>query len=56
MAAAYQLRRKGHTVTLFEENAELGGMMRYGIPEYRIPRDKLNQELQRIVDMGSSLK
>ncbi|MCB1867856.1 MAG: NAD(P)-binding protein [Gammaproteobacteria bacterium] len=56
MAAAYQLRRKGHAVTLFEENAELGGMMRYGIPEYRIPRDKLNQELQRIVDMGVELK
>ena len=56
MAAAYQLRRKGHAVTLFEENAELGGMMRYGIPEYRIPRDKLNMELQRIVDMGVELR
>ena len=56
MAAAYQLRRKGHAVTLFDENAELGGMMRYGIPEYRIPRDKLNQELQRIVDMGVDLR
>ena len=56
MAAAYQLRRKGHAVTLFDENAELGGMMRYGIPEYRIPRDKLNEELQRIVDMGVELK
>lgn len=56
MAAAYQLRRKGHAVTLFEENAELGGMMRYGIPEYRIPRDKLNQELQRIVEMGVELR
>ncbi len=56
MAAAYQLRRKGHAVTLFDENEELGGMMRYGIPEYRIPRDKLNQELQRIVDMGVDLK
>jgi len=56
MAAAYQLRRKGHAVTLYEENAELGGMMRYGIPEYRIPRDKLNMELQRIVDMGVELR
>jgi len=56
MAAAYQLRRKGHAVTLFDENEALGGMMRYGIPEYRIPRDKLNQELQRIVDMGVDLK
>ena len=56
MAAAYQLRRKGHAVTLFEENAELGGMMRYGIPEYRIPRDKLNMELQRILDMGVDVR
>jgi len=56
MAAAYQLRRKGHAVTLYEENAELGGMMRYGIPEYRIPRDKLNMELERIVDMGVELR
>ena len=52
MAAAYQLRRKGHAVTIFEAQAELGGMMRYGIPNYRIPRDKLAAEIQRIVDMG----
>lgn len=52
MAAAYQLRRMGHAVTVFEAQAELGGMMRYGIPNYRIPRDKLAAEIQRIVDMG----
>ncbi len=52
MAAAYQLRRMGHGATVFEERAELGGMMRYGIPGYRIPRDKLAAENQRIVDMG----
>jgi NADPH-dependent glutamate synthase beta subunit-like oxidoreductase len=52
LAAAYQLRRKGHAVTLFDSNAELGGMMRYGIPNYRIPRDKLAGEIQRILDMG----
>jgi len=56
MAAAYQLRRKGHSVTLFDENEQLGGMMRYGIPGYRIPRDKLDHELQRIVDMGVELR
>ncbi len=53
MAAAYQLRRKGHAVTIFEAQAEPGGMMRYGIPNYRIPRDKLAAEIQRIVDMGN---
>jgi len=52
MAGAFQLRRKGHGVTVFESQPELGGMMRYGIPNYRIPRDKLAGEIQRIVDMG----
>ena len=52
MAAAYQLRRLGHAVTIFESQPELGGMMRYGIPNYRIPRDKLTGEIQRIIDMG----
>ncbi|WP_043108390.1 NAD(P)-binding protein [endosymbiont of unidentified scaly snail isolate Monju] len=52
LAAAYQLRRKGHGVTIFESQPELGGMMRYGIPNYRIPRDKLAGEIQRILDMG----
>jgi NADPH-dependent glutamate synthase beta subunit-like oxidoreductase len=52
MAAAYQLRRMGHAVTVFDENAHLGGMMRYGIPGYRIPRDKLQGENQRILEMG----
>jgi glutamate synthase (NADPH/NADH) small chain len=52
MAAAYQLRRKGHAVTIFESLSDLGGMMRFGIPNYRIPRDKLGSEVQRIIDMG----
>ncbi|MET0069872.1 MAG: NAD(P)-binding protein [Candidatus Thiodiazotropha sp.] len=52
MAAAFQLRRMGHAVTVFEKDPELGGMMRYGIPNYRIPRDKLQAEIQRILDMG----
>ena len=52
MAGAYQLRRMGHQVTVFEAQEDLGGMMRYGIPNYRIPRDKLASENQRIVDMG----
>ncbi|MCG6936798.1 MAG: FAD-dependent oxidoreductase [Gammaproteobacteria bacterium] len=52
MAAAYQLRRKGIASTIFDDHAELGGMMRYGIPGYRTPRDYLNNECQRILDMG----
>jgi NADPH-dependent glutamate synthase beta subunit-like oxidoreductase len=52
LAAAYQLRRKGHACTVFEANETLGGMFKYGIPGYRVPRDKLDAEIQRILDMG----
>ncbi len=52
LAAAYQLRRKGHACTIFEANEGLGGMFRYGIPGYRVPRDKLDAEIQRILDLG----
>ena len=56
LAAAYQLRRKGHGATVFESKEELGGMMKYGIPGYRTPRDVLDGEIQRIVDMGVEVK
>ncbi|MBX2835748.1 MAG: NAD(P)-binding protein [Gammaproteobacteria bacterium] len=52
MAAAYQLRRKGYASTVFDEHEELGGMMRYGIPGYRTPREHLDAEINRILDMG----
>jgi glutamate synthase (NADPH/NADH) small chain len=52
LSAAYQLRRKGHGVTIYESLSDLGGMMRFGIPNYRIPRDKLAGEIKRILDMG----
>lgn len=52
MSAAYQLRRKGYACVVFDEHEELGGMMRYGIPGYRTPRELLDAEINRIVDMG----
>jgi len=52
LSAAYQLALRGHAVTLFDERAELGGMMRYGIPGFRTPRDILDAEIQRILDLG----
>ena len=52
LSAAYFLRRKGHAVSLFEAHEELGGMMRYGIPGYRTPREMLDKEIRRILDMG----
>ncbi|MGE5504363.1 MAG: NAD(P)-binding protein [Actinomycetota bacterium] len=56
LSAAYQLRRKGHSVTIFEEKPKLGGYIRYGIPGYRTPRDVLDAEIQRILDMGVEVK
>ncbi len=52
LAAAYHLRRKGHACTIFEANKGLGGMFRFGIPGYRVPRDKLDAEIARILDLG----
>jgi len=56
MSAAYHLRRLGHRVTVTEAGPLPGGMMRFGIPKYRLPRDVLDAEMQRIVDMGVRLQ
>ncbi len=56
MSAAYHLRRLGHAVTVLEAGPRLGGMMRFGIPKYRLPRDVLDAEVQRIVEMGITLE
>ena len=52
LSCAFQLARKGHGVTIFDEHEHLGGMMRYGIPGFRTPRDLLDAEIQRILDLG----
>ena len=52
LSVAYQLARKGHAVTIFDERELLGGMMRYGIPGFRTPRAVLDAEIQRILDLG----
>jgi NADPH-dependent glutamate synthase beta subunit-like oxidoreductase len=52
LAVAYRLRLLGHVVTIRDEGAAPGGMMRYGISTYRLPRDVLDAEIPRIVDMG----
>ena len=56
LSAAYQLATKGHSVTVFDERKETGGMMRYGIPGFRTPRGVLDAEIQRIVDLGVTLR
>jgi len=52
LSAAYHLRRMGHEVTVREAANALGGMMRWGIPKYRLPREVLDAEIKRIADMG----
>ncbi|MBK9522310.1 MAG: NAD(P)-binding protein [Rhodocyclaceae bacterium] len=56
MSAAYHLRRLGHHVTVQDAGPFLGGMMRFGIPKYRLPRDVLEAEMQRIVALGVEVK
>ena len=56
LSAAYHLRRLGHTVVIYEAGPVAGGMMRFGIPKYRLPRDVLDAEIQHILDLGVELK
>jgi NADPH-dependent glutamate synthase beta subunit-like oxidoreductase len=56
LSAAYQLARRGYKVTVFESLPEAGGMLRYGIPDYRLPRDVLAAEIQRIADLGVEIR
>ena len=56
LSAAYHLTRLGHQVTIHEAGPMTGGMMRFGIPTYRLPRDVLEAEVQRILDLGVELE
>jgi len=56
LSCAYQLALRGHEVTIFDEREYLGGMMRYGIPGFRTPREVLDAEIQRILDLGVSVR
>ncbi len=56
LSAAYHLARMGHQVEIQEAGPMAGGMMRFGIPKYRLPRDVLEAEVQRILDLGITLR
>ncbi len=56
LSAAYQMVRRGYQVTMFEAFERPGGMLRYGIPPYRLPKDVLDAEIQNILDLGVMLK
>ncbi len=52
LSCAYQLKRRGYSVTVFEAFPKPGGMLRYGIPDYRLPQEILDKEIKRIEDLG----
>jgi len=56
LSAAYQMARRGYRVTMFEAFEKPGGMLRYGIPPYRLPKDVLDGEIEKILDLGVTLK
>jgi NADPH-dependent glutamate synthase beta subunit-like oxidoreductase len=56
LSAAFHLRRRGYTVTLIEATSQLGGVLRHGIPPYRLPRAVRDAEIRRIVDLGIEIR
>jgi len=56
LACAYQLRLRGHGCTIFESREQLGGMLRYGLPNYRTPPAVVDGEIQRILDLGVEVR
>src|SRR5512142_3302857 len=56
LSAAYYLALRGYKVDMFESQPEAGGMLRYGIPEYRLPKDVLDLEINQILSLGVTLK
>ncbi|MCQ2752367.1 MAG: FAD-dependent oxidoreductase [Coriobacteriales bacterium] len=56
LTAAFYLRKFGFAVTIFEAREALGGMLRYGIPEYRLPKETLDKEIKVITDLGVKVK
>jgi len=55
LSAAYWLQQKGHQCDIFEANEHPGGWLRYGIPEYRLPNDLLDKEIETITELGSKI-
>ncbi len=56
LTAAFYLRKQGHAVTIFESDRQAGGMLRWGIPQYRLPRTVLENEIRQILDLGMDFR
>ncbi|MCU0988776.1 MAG: FAD-dependent oxidoreductase [Xanthomonadales bacterium] len=55
LSFAYQMARRGYRVTIYDARERAGGMLRYGVPDYRLPQDVLDAEIQKILDLGVEL-
>jgi formate dehydrogenase major subunit len=56
LSFAYQMARRGYRVTVYDAREHAGGMLRYGVPDYRLPQDVLDAEIQKILDLGVELE
>ena len=56
LSFAYQMARRGYRVTVYDARETAGGMLRYGVPDYRLPQDVLDAEIQKILDLGVELQ
>lgn len=56
LSFAYQMARRGYRVTVYDAREKAGGMLRFGVPDYRLPQDVLDAEIQKILDLGVELK
>ena len=56
LSAAYFLSLMGHHVVIYEKRSKLGGMLRYGIPNYRLPRERLDEDIEAIISAGVEVK
>jgi NADPH-dependent glutamate synthase beta subunit-like oxidoreductase/Pyruvate/2-oxoacid:ferredoxin oxidoreductase delta subunit len=56
LSFAYQMARRGYRVTIYDARPKAGGMLRYGVPDYRLPQDVLDAEIQKILDLGVELE
>jgi len=56
LSFAYQMARRGYRVTVYDAREKAGGMLRFGVPDYRLPQDILDAEIQKILDLGVELR
>jgi formate dehydrogenase major subunit len=56
LSFAYQMARRGYHVTVYDAREKAGGMLRYGVPDFRLPQGVLDAEIQKILDLGVELK